>query len=94
MRPLVPTALALAGHPMPRCADTRGIYAGLVDILYQAGHDTHLSAGAGGLRRAARILTAAKRIEQQLTAEIASTVGTTPCRNGKRGAAQTPWPPC
>jgi len=36
MRPLVPTALALAGHPMPRCADTRGIYAGLVDILYQA----------------------------------------------------------
>lgn len=39
MRPLAATAIALADHPVPRCADTRGLYAALVDSLYQAGHN-------------------------------------------------------
>ena len=49
MKELVPTAYALAGHPMPHCADPDSLYSKFVIKIYTAGykarsaHDSALS---------------------------------------------------
>jgi len=91
MRRALPTAIAMAAQPMPRCADTGGIYADLVDDVYRAGARARSATGPGGLLKAAAMLGQASAVEQQLTAEITHSIGTGHCAQEHAGPA---WPPC
>jgi hypothetical protein len=95
MGPLMPTALALATQPMPRCADTAGIYIDLVDDVYQAGDEAHTAKGLSGLLRAANLMQLAVKVEYRLTGEVTRAVGREQCPRA-RGLSQPPlsWPPC
>ncbi len=95
LRPLTTTALALATYPMPRCADTRGLYAGLPSAVYLAGRQARAATSLAGLRKAAVTLRQATVTERQLTKEIAAVVGATRCPSRIAGAPPQPrWPPC
>jgi hypothetical protein len=95
LSPLMRTAILLAGKPMPRCADMRGIYAEFVIGIYRAGHDARSATGLGGLLRAAAVLAKAAKVQRQLTAEVRAALGPTQCPHAREGSAQQHrWPPC
>lgn len=91
LEPLMPTALALAAQPMPRCADTRGIYANLVLSLYESASKARSAKRLSSLLRAAARLASARKAERQLTAEVIRVLGSAHCpiRDTNTG-----WPPC
>ncbi len=95
MSPLMRTALLLAGQPMPRCADPRGIYADFVTLIYTAGHHARSATGLGGLLRAAAVLASAMKVQRQLTAEVSGALGGRLCPPARQGSTpQVRWPPC
>jgi len=75
MQQLVPTALVMADHPMPHCADPAGLYLTFVTKIYVAGHDARSARGLAALQRAAAPLTDVSKIGHRLTAEINRTTG-------------------
>jgi hypothetical protein len=75
MKELVPTAYALAGHPMPHCADPDSLYPKFVTKIYTAGYKARSARELGALMRAAAPLAGLKKLEHQMTAEIDRTVG-------------------
>jgi hypothetical protein len=75
MKQLVPTAYALAGHPMPHCADPDSLYPTFVTKIFTAGYKARSAHGFGALMRAAAPLAGLKKLEHQMTAEIDRTVG-------------------
>ena len=75
MKELVPTAYALAGHPMPHCADPDSLYPAFATKVFTAGYKARSAHGLGALMRAAGPLAGLKRLEHQVTAEINRTVG-------------------
>jgi hypothetical protein len=91
LRPLVPTALALAAQPMPRCADTSGIYANLVLRVYESGANARSAKRLSTLLHAAARLARTRDIERQLTAEVVRALGSAHCQISDTGPA---WPPC
>jgi hypothetical protein len=76
MKEMVPAALTMANHPIPRCADPAGLYAEFVIRIYRVGDNARSAQGFSALLRAAAPLRGLKRIEHQLTAEINRTVTT------------------
>ena len=95
LRPLARTALGLAAYPMPRCADTGGLYAGLPSAVYLAGHQASTATSLARLRKAAAPLRQATVLERQLTREITAVLGDTRCPSSPAGdPRQPPWPPC
>lgn len=78
MKKLVPAALALAGHPMPHCADPDSLYPGFVTRIYTAGDNARSAHGFSALRRAAAPLKGLKKIEHQMAAEVNRAVGKKP----------------
>jgi hypothetical protein len=61
MKELVPTALALADHPMPHCADPDSLYPKFVTKIYTAGQKARSAHGLGALMRAAAPLAGLKK---------------------------------
>jgi hypothetical protein len=96
MPPLMRTAILLAGQPIPRCADVRGIFADyLVDGIYRAGHDARSATELSGLLRAAAVLAKAATLQRQLTAEIRGALGSRQCPPARQGSPpHEQWPPC
>ena len=78
MKKLVPAALALAGHPMPHCADPESLYPGFVTRIYTAGDKARSAHGFSALLRAAAPLKGLKKIEHLMAAEIDRAVGKKP----------------
>lgn len=78
MKELVPTAYALADHPMPHCADPDSLYPKFVTKIYTAGYKARSARELGALMRAAAPLAGLKKLEHQMTAEMDRTVGTNP----------------
>jgi len=75
MKQLVPTAYALAGHPIPHCADPDSLYPMFVTKIFTAGYKARSAREFGALMRAAAPLAGVKKLEHQMTAEIDRTVG-------------------
>jgi hypothetical protein len=75
MKQLVPAAYALAGHPMPHCADPDSLYPTFATKIFTAGGKARSAHGLGALMRAAAPLPGVKKAERQMTAEIDRTVG-------------------
>ena len=78
MKELVPTAYALAGHPIPHCADADSLYPTFATKIYTAGYKARSARELGALMRAAAPLAGLKKLEHQMTAEMDRTVGTNP----------------
>ena len=70
--------MALAGHPMPHCADPDSLYPGFVTRIYTAGYKARSAHGFSALRRAAAPLKGLKKIEHQMAAEVNRAVGKKP----------------
>jgi hypothetical protein len=75
MKELVPTAYALAGHPMPHCADPDSLYPTFATKVFTAGYKARSAHGLGALTRAAAPLPGLKKLEHQMAAEIDRIVG-------------------
>lgn len=75
MKELVPTAYALAGHPMPHCADPDSLYSKFVIKIYTAGYKARSAHELGALMRAAAPLGGLKKTEHRMAAEIDRTTG-------------------
>lgn len=93
MRPLTRTAVTLASYPMPRCADSGGLYAVIPTTVYLAGQQARSARDLTGLRVAAATLSRVTTDERRLSAEIVAAVGGTTCRAGSAGGQRhPPWP--
>jgi hypothetical protein len=66
---LVPTALAAAQAPPPRCADPAGLFSDYVTAVYVAGDSARSAKGMRGLLKAAAPLKSLKELESRLAAE-------------------------
>lgn len=75
MKQLVPTAYALAGHPMPHCADPDSLYSKFVIKIYTAGYKARSAHELGALMRTAAPLAGLKKTEHRMAAEIDRTTG-------------------
>jgi hypothetical protein len=69
MKDLMPTALVLADHPIPHCADPGGLYPQLVTGSYSVGYNAHSARNLNSLRQAAARLKVLKQIQHRLVAE-------------------------
>jgi hypothetical protein len=67
---LVPVALGLAHHPVPKCADTAGLYIKFVGRIVEAGYYARSAKGLSGLLKVAAPLKGLKTIKSRLTAEV------------------------
>lgn len=74
LKKLVPTALAAAQAPPPRCADPDGLFSYHVTAVYVAGDNVRSAKGISGLLKVAAPLKSLKTIESQLAAEAVRAV--------------------
>ncbi len=93
MRPLAPAALTMARNPMPRCADTRGIFANLVVGVYREAQQAHTAKTPAQVLNAARTLDAAALTIRQLTAEIIRALGAARCPAPRQTTRREPQLP-
>jgi hypothetical protein len=70
MKELMPTAISLAAHPIPHCADPASLYQTFVTRIYTAGSRARSAKGGGAVLRVAASLSEVKNLGRQLTAEI------------------------
>ncbi len=78
---------------MPRCADTRGIFANLVVGVYREAQQAHTAKTPAQVLNAARTLDAAALTIRQLTAEIIRALGAARCPAPRQTTRREPQLP-